>query len=134
MANINRHVISKEFRLGVKPEEREDITKDLLLELNEIDALTQQAADTAATFRQKIKERKEAASEMREQLERGKPQVLEVEECRNFGTEEIYWKSTKEQHGIKKGFVLEKRKMTEEDAQQPLPDSGEHTEDPEAEA
>ena len=124
MANINRHVISKEFRLGVKPEEREGLTKDLLVELNEIDALLQQAADTAATFRQKVKERKEVANELREQLERGRAQVLEVEDCRDFGKNEIFWVSTKAQFGVKKGQELERREMTPEDAQTPLPTGG----------
>ena len=124
MANINRHVISKEFRLGVKPEEREGITKDLCAELDEIDKLKQQAADTAATFRQTIKDRTETSRELRAQLELGRPQVLEVEECWDFNKEEIFWVTTKAQHGVKKGQELERRKMTPEDQATPLPTGG----------
>lgn len=116
-----RAVISKEFRLGVSQEERESITKDLLAELTELDKLAQQAADTAATFRQTIKDRKENAKELRAQLALGKPQVLEVEEVRDFSKNEIYWKSTKDQFGVKKGKELERREMTEDDDQPPLP-------------
>lgn len=121
MGKVNRSIISKAFRLGVDPEERESITKEHVAKLNEIDALKQQAADTAATYRQTIKERREEEKELRLQLERGKEQVLEVEECRDFGKNEIYWKSAKDQFGIKKGKELERRQMTEEDDQPPLP-------------
>lgn len=121
MAKIQRNVISKEFRLGVDPEEREELSKEHCAKCDEIDALKQQAADTAATFRQTIKERREEEKELRLQLKQGKPQVLEVEECRDFGKNEIFWKSAKDQFGIKKGKELERRPMTEEDDQPPLP-------------
>lgn len=120
MAKINKHEVRKEFRLGITAQEKEEVNKDHLDKLNEVDAVAQQARDSAAGYRKTLKDLRAEERELRTTCESGKLQVLDVIECRNFGSGEIWWvlKSTgKEIPGYR-------RQMTAEDDQVPLPDAG----------
>ena len=120
MAKINKHEVRKEFRLGISAEEKEAIGKDHTDKLNEIDAVAQQAKDSAGAYRKTLKDLRAQERELRSDYESGKLQVLDVIECRNFSSGEIWWVNT----ATGKEIPNYRRKMTSEDDQVPLPDNG----------
>ena len=114
---VHVRTFTMQVRIGLDPEEREPLVKELTQALRESDALRAEAADTAGTYRNRIKEIKEKIDETALTLEQGKPVDREVTETRDFNkqTIRVVDKETKK--------VYVSRSMTDEDAQVPIPDN-----------
>lgn len=103
-----------EIRIGLEADEREPLTKELLQELNEIDTLRVDAANTAATFRKQINEHTEKAEELRTTLEQGKPEMRNVIAHFDFaGTGRVRYQDAE----TKKFYKDKEREITDEDRQ-----------------
>ncbi len=106
-------------RFGLKGEDAEEITKNLLLKLTEEDELRKQAKDTQATFRKKIKDVHAEATELRATLELGKAVPTKVKEIKVFDKEIVKYVTASN------GKEVHRRDMTEEDRQGHIEDSAE---------
>lgn len=111
MAKITKREVKREVRMGLDPTDREPLVKDMLRHKKKIDSLTLQAKDTQAGFRKDIKEEKDKLDEVCATLERGKPELRDVIEIKNFGTMKVKYQDVETKR------IVEERDMNEDDGQ-----------------
>lgn len=81
---IHRREFVMAVRVGLKEGEREPIIKELTDKYKDRDSLFLEAANTAATYRGRIKKLKEEMDELVLKLDQGIPEDTEVEEIKDF--------------------------------------------------
>lgn len=113
MAKVIRRETEIEVRVGLAADEREPLTKELLNELDEIDKLRIEAADTQATYRATIKEHVEKSEGLRVTLDQGRPEMRKVEAIYDFGAGIVKYKDKETGKYLKD----KQREVTDEDRQ-----------------
>ncbi len=129
---VHRRQFEMEVRVGLHPDDREPIVKDVTNARKEVLSLRDEAADVAATYRQKIKDTEAVMDEGMLLLSQGRPTKRLVEEIRNFKPGEKCPIGTLTIKDVETGKIYEQRPMTEADAQLPISDLPNGQEDPAA--
>lgn len=123
---VHRRQFEMEVRVGLHPDDREPIVKDVTQARAEEISLRAEAADIAATYRQKIKDVVAVMDEGMLLLSQGRPTKRLVEETRNFKSNTLTIKD------VENGKIYEQRPMNDNDAQIPISDLPNAQEDPPA--
>ena len=121
---VHRRQFEMEVRVGLHPDDREPIVKDVTQARAEEISLRAEAADIAATYRQKIKDVVAVMDEGMLLLSQGRPTKRLVEETRNFKSNTMTIKD------VETGKIYEQRPMNDADAQIPISDLPNAQEDP----
>lgn len=129
---VHRRQFEMEVRVGLHPDDREPIVKDVTNARKEVLILKAEAADTAATYRQKIKETEALMDEGMLLLSQGRPTKRLVEEIRNFKASDKCPIGTLTIKDVETGKIYEQRPMNDADAQIPISDLPNAQEDPPA--
>jgi DUF4097 and DUF4098 domain-containing protein YvlB len=124
---VHRRQFEKEVRLGLDPNDQEPLIREAAQADRDYNELKAEAANVAATYRQKIKDVDEKRSEALLTLSQGKPVMRMVEEVRNFTKETVTIID------VETKKVLERRAMNDDDAQVPIPDHPNGEEGPDEE-
>lgn len=124
---VHRRQFEMEVRIGISPEEKEPLGNELLIALSEIEKKEKVKKAYTKDINGEISEHEKKVKELRATLEQGRAEMRLVEETRNFKTNVLTIKE------VESGRQVEKRQMTDEDAQIPISDlpNAEEAEEPE---
>lgn len=113
---VHRREFKKMVRIGLAEAEREPLVRETIQARRAWTELKAEAANVAATYRQKCKDLEDQLDEALLTLDQGRPTERDVVEERNYNTLKVrVWdKETK--------IEYENRAMTDEDAQTVIPD------------
>lgn len=109
--SIHRRNFVGPVRVGLAPQDRDPLCKELTSKLRTEEELGKEAAQVAAGYRKKLKEVAAEIKELALKLDQGVPEDMELEEVKDFKkkTVTIFRTDTK--------AIIEKREMTDKDFQ-----------------
>lgn len=124
---VHRRETKLLVRVGLDPEAREPLTKELLAALKEVEQLTQDKKDTVKTFNDQITEQEKKIEGLRADLEKGREELRDVIEVKDFPNGLVKYQDPQ----TKKYLKDHERQMTDADRQMVIGEEAGTAPDPE---